>query len=154
MISCFMSGLQRVDFPGWERRQPEPGPDGVWRHKGDVGIQGDVKRHVRGGHGHSAADLHVGQGRRQTALWVVLAQVWLVTARRRSCGKVMFFTRVCHSVQRRGLLPTGVVPSRGLPIGGVCLHGGRWCWEDPPSWNAFLFHIHLSVHTGSGAEGR
>ena len=64
------------------------------------------------------------------------------------------FTRVCHSVQRRGGLPTGVVLARGLPIDGVCLHGGGGVGKTPPSWNAFFFHIHLFVHIGGGVDGR
>ena len=144
MISCFMSGLQRVDFPGWERRQPEPGPDGVWRHKGDVGIQGDVKRHVRGGHGHSAADLHVGQGRRQTALWVVLATgVTCYSLQTKLREGNVFYTCLSFCSKK------GASAYRGCAYKGSAYRWGLSTWGEvvlgrPPKLECFLVS-HSSV---------
>ena len=62
----------------------------------------------------------------------------LITARKRSCGKVMFLTAVCDSVHRgvsvhgRGLCLGGISVA-GISVGGerVSVQGGL-CQGDPP----------------------
>ena len=56
----------------------------------------------------------------------------IFTACKRSCGKVMFFTGVCDSVQGGSLVPGGVPGPGGCLIPGECLVwgclllGGAW----------------------------